>query len=64
MFNELLTIATGGTDTVFTYNDWGRTISKAIPGHTGTWRQVLNYQVVHQNLMIRNLMPFTPVGGE
>jgi YD repeat-containing protein len=35
--NELLTMAKGGTNTAFTYNDWGRTITKAMPGHTATY---------------------------
>jgi len=38
--NELLTMATGGTNTTFTYDDWGRTITKAMSGHRGAyyWR--------------------------
>jgi len=35
--NELLTMATGGANTTFTYDDWGRTTSKAITGHLATY---------------------------
>jgi YD repeat-containing protein len=35
--NELLTMATGGTNTVFTYDDWGRTASKAMSGYVATY---------------------------
>ena len=35
--NELLTMATGGAYTDFTYDDWGRTESKSMSGHLATY---------------------------
>ena len=36
--NELLTMATGGVYTEFTYDDWGRTESKSMGGHLATYQ--------------------------